>query len=109
MRAKRLFLAALLAAVVAGGVFAYLRWRQPVGLPELDLTDADPAVRGLIESARARVEKEPSSAKAWGHLGQVLLGNGFDDAAMPVLERAGQLDPAQPRWPYLRGRRLWLT
>jgi tetratricopeptide (TPR) repeat protein len=109
MRAKRLLLAALLAAVVAGGVFVYFRWRQPVALPDVDLTDVDPDVRSLVESARVRVQKEPASSEAWGHLGQVLLGNGFEDAALPALERAGQLDPNQPRWPYLRGRRLWLS
>jgi cytochrome c-type biogenesis protein CcmH/NrfG len=110
MRAKRLFIAALLAAVVGGGVlFSFFRWRQPAGPPELDLTDAEPGVRSLIESARASVEKNPSSVDAWGHLGQALLANGFDDAAMLTLQRAGELDPAQPRWPYLRGRHLLAT
>jgi tetratricopeptide (TPR) repeat protein len=101
--------AALLLGVVAlGGFLLHRHLNRPAAqpVPAIDLTGAEEAVRELIESSRERVVKEPNSAHAWGMLAEALLANGYDDEAMPVLERAAELAPGEPRWPYLRARRL---
>jgi Flp pilus assembly protein TadD len=104
MRFRFLLAAGLGAAVLC--LLLYLRWRQADPLPEVDLTGAEPDVRALLEGVRQDVARAPSSAEAWGRWGKALLANGYDDDAMGVLERAARLDPAEPRWPYLRARRL---
>src|SRR5262249_11912873 len=96
-------------AVTAVGAVLLVRWRRPDPVPQFDLAGAEPAVQSVIESARERVVKEPASGRAWGRLGQALLANGYDDDAMPVFEQAARLDPTEPRWPYLRARRLIMT
>jgi tetratricopeptide (TPR) repeat protein len=111
MRSRWITVLAFLAIATAGGVLLhrYLRGWQTPSVPELDLAEAEPAVRKLIEAARQRVVRDPSSADAWGRLGEALLANGYDDEAMPVLEQAARRAPREPRWPYLRARRLLLV
>ncbi|MGH7171887.1 MAG: tetratricopeptide repeat protein, partial [Gemmataceae bacterium] len=111
MRARWILVFLLVSAITIGGVLLYRHLRGPrtPPLPELDLAGTEPAVRKVIEMARQRVVREPSSADAWARLGEALLANGFDDEAMPALEQAGRLAPREPRWPYLRARRLLLV
>src|SRR5262245_58919342 len=109
MRTRRIVLVVAVLLIGSACVVAYLRWRRPAPVPEFDLTGAEPAVREAIDTARERVVKEPSSGRAWGRLGQVLLANGYDEEAMSVFEKAAALDPDEPRWPYLRARRLLLV
>jgi tetratricopeptide (TPR) repeat protein len=106
MRRKLAVIAVAVVAVAAVGAVLGWRWLRADPVPQFDLTEAEPAVQSVIESARERVVKEPRSGRAWGHLGQALLANGYDDEAMSVFEQAGRLDPSEPRWPYLRARRL---
>src|SRR5947207_1883591 len=106
MHSKRALIIAGLAAAVLGGALLFWLWPRPEPLLNLDLSGAEADVREAIDQARAAVAKRPRSAAEWGRLGQVLLAHGYDNEAMAVLERAGRLDPAEPRWPYLRARRL---
>jgi cytochrome c-type biogenesis protein CcmH/NrfG len=109
MRARRIVIAVAVLAVGCAAVAFFLRGRRHDPVPEFDLSGAEPAVRSTIETARERVVKDPSSGRAWGRLGQALLANGYDEEAMSVFEQAARLDPEEPRWPYLRARRLLLV
>jgi tetratricopeptide (TPR) repeat protein len=91
-----------LAAAAAG----YLWYRQSSAgdpPPAIDLTGADPEVARAVEAARAAAAQSPRSAAAWGRLGMVLAAHDYRREAEPCLARAEQLDPREPRWPYLRG------
>jgi tetratricopeptide (TPR) repeat protein len=95
-----LALAGLLAS--AGLWWAWNRYAAPA-LPEIDLAGADPEVAALVRRAAAAVRREPRAARAWGRLGMALLANKFEDESVAPLARAEALDPADARWPYLRG------
>ncbi len=87
---------------LAGGV--WLRWRlqrPEILLPDLD--EVDPEVAEAIHGARDEVLRHPSSAPAWGRLGQVLLAHDIGPEATRCLQEAERLDPREPRWPYLQG------
>ncbi len=93
----------LAAGALAAGAWWWLgRGGGPPGPPAVALDGADPAVASAVTAARGRVLREPTSAPAWGALGEVLLANQFPADADVCLARAETLDPAEPRWPYLR-------
>lgn len=64
------------------------------------------AVAEAIAEGRARVASAPESAARWGALGRVLHAHGLDAEAAESYLRAGMLDPADFRWPYLRAAAL---
>lgn len=68
-------------------------------LPDLD--DAEPQVRAAIRTAHDELFAAPDSAAAWGHYGSVLDVHTFSAEAARAYETAGELDPAEFRWPYL--------
>jgi tetratricopeptide (TPR) repeat protein len=70
-------------------------------LPRVDTTGLDPAVAKAIDVARKRVLRAPNSAGAWGFFGRVLQAHSFPAEAYMAYERAEQLDPKEPRWPYM--------
>jgi tetratricopeptide (TPR) repeat protein len=88
-----------------GAAVASLWWGRestPPGPPGIALAGVDPAVAAAVTAVRDRVVREPKSANAWGTLGAILLANEFPADADPCLARAEELDPHEPRWPYLR-------
>ena len=95
----------LLALLAAGGILAVWQWRQPAipTLPDVDLADADPAVKSLIASAQAAVRRAPRSADAWGRLGMVLAAHSFYPESVVCFAAAQRFDPEEPRWPYFQG------
>jgi tetratricopeptide (TPR) repeat protein len=95
----------LLAVLAAGGVIAARGWRRqaPPAPPDVDLADADPAVRSAVESAAAAVRRAPASADAWGRLGMVLAAHGLYPESVACFAEAQRLDPQEVRWPYFRG------
>jgi len=70
-------------------------------LPEPLLDGVDPAVVRAIEKTTAAVHKSPTAARPWGRLGMTLLAHDFSADARPCFRRAAELDPDDPRWPYL--------
>jgi tetratricopeptide (TPR) repeat protein len=74
-----------------------------IEIPKVELTGVDPAIRRAIEAAQVGVAQSPRSPDAWGQLGKVLLAHEFHFPANACLTQAERLDPAQPRWPFLRG------
>ncbi|HVS37675.1 MAG TPA: tetratricopeptide repeat protein [Gemmataceae bacterium] len=116
MSSSRIVLSVVVASAVLAlglgvGAVVWQRWPRPaasgsqgnIGLPDVPLTDADPAVAAAVNAAEEWVQREPRSATAWGGLGSVLLANDFAVEADVCLARAEQLEPTEPRWPYLRG------
>ncbi|MBV9126206.1 MAG: tetratricopeptide repeat protein [Planctomycetes bacterium] len=74
--------------------------REPPDIPD---PEVDPAVRRLVEQARAEVRESPASPAAWGQLGMVLGAHNFLAESRTSLAQAELLDPRDPRWPYLQG------
>jgi Flp pilus assembly protein TadD len=98
-------LAALLAAGAAGTGWFF--WRTPRSAPpdppEVVLEDDDPALAEALHSAREAVLRAPDSPAAWGTLGRLLRTSDYRAEARVCFDRAEQLEPAEPRWPYLAG------
>jgi tetratricopeptide (TPR) repeat protein len=100
----------LVAAVIAAAALWLLSPTAPQALPVVDLEGIDPAVRRVVEEARAAVLQKPQSSDAWGKLGMVLQGHGLSvEASNTCFRQAERLDPLQPRWPYFQGHALLLT
>ncbi len=95
----------LLAALLAGASFlVWVSWGRKEAAPRppgLDLSGLDEDLALVVREARARVEKDPSSAAAWGTLGKILMAHGLWAESAVCLRQAERLDPADPAWPYL--------
>lgn len=92
----------LMFAAVA--VWWLTRSRLPtIPVPEVDLTHSAPDVKAAVAAARANVQRDPTSAAAWGDLGMWLMAHQFDPEANVCLEQAERFDPKDARWPYLLG------
>jgi tetratricopeptide (TPR) repeat protein len=61
----------------------------------------DPAVAKLIEGALRDVRAVSRSGDAWGRLGSALMHYEFIPEARVCFDRAEELSPRNPRWPYL--------
>jgi tetratricopeptide (TPR) repeat protein len=96
---------------LAGGVAlgVYLSRAAPPAPPEAPAETADPDVVAAVGSVRQQVVKEPSSAAAWGRLGEVFLANELEDQARLCFLEAERLAPANPRWPYFQAGTLLNT
>jgi tetratricopeptide (TPR) repeat protein len=98
-----------LAAVLAGlAVTGWLGWRwhttpQP---PDLPLDGMEEPVAAAVRGRLEEVRRAPRSAEAWGKLGFVLQANWYPVPAQVCFAHAQDLDPQDPRWPYLRADRL---
>src|SRR5260370_40365307 len=103
MHMRRLFLGLAVAAMlVVAGWFGWRWYTTPVP-PELPLERMDKAVAEVIETAFDDVRRDPRSGEAWGKLAAVTSVNGYTAQAAACLVQAERFDPANPRWPYLRG------
>jgi tetratricopeptide (TPR) repeat protein len=109
MRASKLLLGLVVAAALGVGGWLGWRWYTTPVPPQVSLDGADPAVARAVEEAREEVRRQPRSGAAWGKLGMVLSANGYREPASSCFEEAERLDPADPRWPYLRGVYLLAT
>jgi tetratricopeptide (TPR) repeat protein len=92
----------LLASLVNVAVFFWSR--TPVAPPPaVDTTGFDPVIAKAIAEAHAAAKAEPSSSKARGHLGMVLLAHDVRGPARGCFQVAAQLQPKEPRWWYFLG------
>ncbi|MFM7057490.1 MAG: tetratricopeptide repeat protein [Planctomycetota bacterium] len=69
-------------------------------VPSFDQRGMDRVVLDLLSDVRARVQRQPREAEVWGQYGQCLLQHERPREALACFRRAGQLDPANPRWPW---------
>jgi cytochrome c-type biogenesis protein CcmH/NrfG len=79
------------------------RPQERVEVPTVDPAGADREVVAAIETASTEVHRSPRSPAAWGQLGKVLVAHSYYDEANTCFIRAQELDPRDPRWPYLHG------
>ncbi len=93
---------AVLALAAFAGWLAWDRLFAP-SPPQIPLEGATKERIARIEKAREEVRRQPRSAKAWGELSMVLMGNAFFEQAIPCFAQAQRLDPEEPRWPYFQG------
>jgi tetratricopeptide (TPR) repeat protein len=100
---------ALALALGAGAGYWFFLRPEPHRPPEIELTGTDPEIAEAITSAREQVLREPQSAEAWGRLGMVLRAHDNGAQANECFAVAEELDPTEPRWPYLQGLTLLLT
>jgi tetratricopeptide (TPR) repeat protein len=108
-KSRRVFRVVLLLCglLIAGLGWWGWRWVTAPAPPEVPLAEADPALAAAIEAARRKVRQQPFSADAWGQLGKLLrAAEDYGEQAGVCFAQAERLDPANPRWPYLRGEGL---
>lgn len=72
-----------------------------VAIPDPDLAGMEPRVSQRIRDARAAVFGQPSSAEAWGRLGQVTDIHELYACATICYRRALSLNGQDFRWPYM--------
>src|SRR5215212_6711422 len=89
--------ARVIAVLLVGIGGAYLGYRfsrpTPPDPPDPKAETLEPAVVMSVRTARERVLREPTSAKAWGELGEVFFANELEDEARVCFAEAGRLDP----------------
>ena len=73
---------------------------EPPGLPP---RADEPLLVERIREATQAVRDDPTSAAAWGRLGEVYDVNSFEVQALECYARARELDPKQWRWAYFAG------
>src|SRR5262249_22489551 len=102
----RLAVASTLAATVVLAVWLHGNRRRFAAPrpPIIELQGVALAVAAAIQRARARVDQHPLEGPAWGRLGQILRAHEFYVEADLCFDRACELDPKNPRWPYLIAR-----
>ncbi len=69
-------------------------------LPTPDLGAMEPQVMAKLATLRSRAEQNPQSAQSWGALAMNYDVHGLKREAIPLYERAAELDPSEFRWPY---------
>jgi tetratricopeptide (TPR) repeat protein len=105
-----IFFGSLLAfSVLSVTLWLALRAPEQVEPPQPDLAEVDPEVAEAITAAWEQVRQKPDNNGVWGRLGMVFLAHDFHEEAQRSFEQAERLDPADRRWPYLRGLSLVLT
>lgn len=93
---------ALMAGALVWAVCTAVWWRAPrFAAPDIEFKELDPAVAQVLSNAVAGVRAAPRSGPAWGRFGSALTHYDFVEEAEAAFQRAAQLDPKEPRWPYL--------
>ena len=102
-RRKRWLLGAVALVGVSVGAATLFRQRGPTAeIPEIDLSSVHPRVAQVVNKAREQVVQNPSSGKAWGELGMVLMAHHLRKAARACFREATRLQPREFRWLYYR-------
>ena len=68
-----------------------------------DLSARPAALRGRVSDAARRGREGPGKVAAWGEMARLYHANGFFAEASQCYRGLMQVDPANPRWPYLLG------
>lgn len=72
-------------------------------IPEIALDDLGPNLANQLGPQLEALRANSSDVNAAGNAGMLLHAYGQHDLAVAFLERAGELDPSQLRWPYYLG------
>ena len=68
-----------------------------------NLSELDPGFATAVRDALAVVDRDPSSGAAVGALGRLYQAHRYVDQARRCYQRAEELDPSTPEWPYYLG------
>ncbi len=68
-----------------------------------NLSELDPGFAAAVRDALSSVDRDPSSGAAIGALGRLYQAHRYVDQARRCYERAEELDPSAPDWPYYLG------
>src|SRR3954465_14905252 len=90
-------------SLLAGGIAGFLTFNAKPKLPELNLSEIDPAIVRSIKEAEEKVWQSPRSGDAWGTLATILAVHDFATPADLCFQKAERFSPREPKWPYLRG------
>ncbi len=103
-RSRRLTFAVVALSALIGVAAAIVGALRPGAAtpPALAGEGLDSAVVAALERGRAAVIRRPRSGASWGELGMLFLAHHFDSQAAVCLVRAEELEPRNPRWPYLQ-------
>jgi Flp pilus assembly protein TadD len=74
-----------------------------VDVPAPSYRDVDPDVVRAVEEARVSVAEAPTSAEAWGKLGDRFAAHHYLAEASLCYMRASELEPENPLWSYRLG------
>ncbi len=97
-----LLAAVLTASGLSAGAYLIFRPPPPPLPPDVELAGIDRRVVTAVRKADKKVREAPLSGPAWGRLGQALIANEIYPQGLTCLARAEELDPRNPRWPYLQ-------
>lgn len=100
-RLKIQLIALVLLALGAAAILLQRSSRAP-SLPDMDLSNVEPAVSTNLNRHFNEVRQNPKSGSTWGRLGALLWAYDFRPAAAQCLEQAARLEPENPRWPYFQ-------
>ena len=89
-------------------VACFLAWIACSGptlepIPEIALDDLGPSLATQLGQQLDALRSNPGDVNAAGNAGMLLHAYGQHDLAIRFLDRAGNLDPDQLRWPYYLG------
>jgi tetratricopeptide (TPR) repeat protein len=101
-----IILAILGLLIVVGAGIVLWRHEKPLPIPQPALEDTDAEYRASVEQAQQAIRASPKSAAAWAKMGSVFRSGGYRQPAAQCFAEAAQLEPANPRWPYLQGEAL---
>lgn len=90
-RRRRIVAACVVVGMLVLAAGAGAAWWLGVGLPQPPAVDAsgrEPEIASAIAAARAEVQRQPRSGKAWGRLGLLLLAHDYEPEARVCLARA---------------------
>jgi len=68
-----------------------------------NLNELDPGFATAVRDALSVVDRDPSNGAAVGALGRLYQAHRYVDLARRCYERAEELDPSSPDWPYYLG------
>ncbi len=104
---KRWILAgSLLLALGGTGAWFYFQHPSVPPIPDVPPGVTDPAAIRVVESKRAAAVATPYDGAAWGELGMAFDAAEQSSQAMACYETARNLNPDDPRWPYLLAKLL---
>ena len=102
---SRLWLGVVALAATVATVAAVVALRggsePPAPVPELDLSEMEPAVSRKVQEHIEAVREAPRSGAAWGRLGRVLHAHDLEREAAACYETAVELEPNELEWHYL--------
>ncbi len=96
----------LLAGLILVVALIYGGRQEPAGeasvaVPAPDTRQMEAPVRGRLENARERVQRQPDSGPAWGGYGAICDAHSLYECAEACYSMAIELDPQDFRWFYL--------